>query len=220
MNFITVLSALLCLSVANGANIVGIFTSLSPSHNIVHLSVVKPLIEKGHNVTIISRLPMNDKKLKFNHILIPLTTEERTEFEEEVKRSTNMTIFTMMGNLLSGTNKMMTLQYDPLFTPEVQSFLNSGVKVDAVIVGYFFNDFHLAVAAQLKAPIIMSWSAGPFWVANTFTGNPTEVSYVPNLMVTTEGRMSFLDRLKNFLINGIFYLIENFANYHYEKYYE
>lgn len=220
MNFLTVFSAFLCLSIANGANILGLFTSVSPSHNIVHLSVVKPLIEQGHNVTIISRLPMNDASLKFNQILVPLTSKEKQELEEQIKSSANLTIFKMMSNLLTSENKLMTLQYDALGSHQVQDFLKSGVKIDAVIIGYFFNDFHLAVAAQVKAPIIVSWSAGPFWVVNSFVGNPTEAAYVPNLMVTTDGRMNFLTRMKNFLVSGIFDLIEYFSKYQFRKYYE
>lgn len=222
MKFFTVLTALLCalVSLANGYNILGIFTSLSPSHNIVHLNVMKPLIAKGHNVTIISRLPLNEKNLKINHILLPLTTEERAELDEEVKQSTNLTVFKMLQNVISGNNKMISLQYDVLSTPEFQNFLNSGIKVDAVIVGYFFNDFHLAVAAQLKAPIVMSWSAGPMWVANSFTGNPNEVSYVPNLMVTSDSKMNFITRLQNFVTTGLFSIVESVSNSNFAKYYE
>ncbi|KAL5291879.1 hypothetical protein ACFFRR_010948 [Megaselia abdita] len=66
----------------------------------------------------------------------------------------------------------------------------------------------------------MSWSAGPFWVANSFAGNPTEVSYVPNIMVTTESEMNFLQRLINFLINGAFSIIESISCYHYGNFYD
>lgn len=211
---------LFSLTAVHSANILGLFTSLSPSHNIVHLSVVKALIDEGHNVTIISRLPMNDKDLHFNHILLPLTTVEKVAFEHDVKETANLSLITMLSKLMAGGNTMITLQYASLFAPEVQNFINSGVKIDAVLLGCFFNDFNLAVAAQLKAPVIMSWAAGPFWNVNNMIGNPSELSYVPNIMLTTDNEMSFLKRIINFLSNGIFYLMELVCNFHFEKYYE
>lgn len=219
MKSLTVLSAVLCLSIANGANILGIFTSLSPSHNIVHLSVVKAFIEKGHNVTVISRLPMNDDNLDFHHILIPLTSEQKAQYNENMKTS-NKSSLQLVAKSFSVIPTMVNLQYDTFLFPEVQSFLNSGIKIDAVILGYFFNDFHLAVAAQLKAPVIISWVVGPFFVANSLAGNPTGLSYVPNLMVTTDVRMSFFTRVVNVLVSGLFSILESFANYKFVQYYE
>ncbi|KAL5291873.1 hypothetical protein ACFFRR_010948 [Megaselia abdita] len=219
MKLIGALSALLCFSVVSGANILGVFTSLSPSHNIVHLSVVKALIEKGHNVTVLSRIPMNDKKLPFHHIFLPLTKEEKAEHEENMKTSNKSSLAKLM-RTSSTIKKMVDLQYDPIRSPEVQNFLKSGVKVDAVILGYFFNDVYLALAAQLKAPVLMSWTAAPFLFSNSFVGNPTEFSYVPNLMITSETKMGFFARVINTIATGGFSLVEAFANYKLSQYYD
>ena len=52
----------MCSTWVNGANILCLFTSQSPSHNIVHMGVAEALIVKGHNLTILSSLPIKTRK--------------------------------------------------------------------------------------------------------------------------------------------------------------
>uniref|UniRef100_A0A6P4G208 UDP-glucuronosyltransferase 2B2-like n=1 Tax=Drosophila rhopaloa TaxID=1041015 RepID=A0A6P4G208_DRORH len=61
---------------SQGANILGLFPSLSPSHLIIQMSAAKVLAEKGHNVTVVTVLEPVVTHKNIHLILVPLTKEE------------------------------------------------------------------------------------------------------------------------------------------------
>ncbi|TMW41392.1 hypothetical protein DOY81_013528 [Sarcophaga bullata] len=68
----------------NAANILGLFTSHSPSHLIVHMSVAKILAEEGHNVTVVASQVPKVNSDKINLIVIPPTKEQEEMLNKEV----------------------------------------------------------------------------------------------------------------------------------------
>lgn len=210
----------LLITSSESAKILGLFTSPSPSHVIIHMSVAKALVNQGHDLTIVTTLPLKDKNPKYKHILLAPADEEIKTFEDGMSGMTNSENPIKKLKLHIGTIAYMTnMQYNALRRTEFQELLRTE-KFDLLIFGYFFNDFQLAVAAQLNIPVVFSWLVGPMGMTNSYSGNPNEMSYVPNVMVGDKQPLDFRGRVVTFLANSMFYGLEKFGNYKYEQYYE
>lgn len=204
----------------NGANILGIFTSYSPSHNIIHLAEVDALVERGHNVTVITALPLKQKNPKYHHILIPAPNGLGKVVEDCMEEISNAKGLDNVKIMITMMKAMINLQYDMMFTEQFQSVINGDTKFDLLHLGYVMNDFQLAVAQQLKVPVVISWVNFPMSAVNNLVGNPNAVSYVPHPMVGNVQPMSFTHRLKTFLMNVSMFCMEKFMHYKLDQYYE
>lgn len=222
MNILRVALFLFALFFASSesARILGLFTSFSKSHVIVHMSVARALIDQGHDVTIVTTTPLPDKNPKFKHILLSTSEEKSNILESRLSEMSNIVnplkkVQLHIGNIL----RMVDMQYDAIKRSELQEIFKKD-KFDLLVLGSFFNEFQLAVAAQLKVPVVFSWLITPIGYINSYAGNPNEMSYVPNILTPAEQPMTFTKRILSFIGNGFFYGVEKFANYKFQKYYE
>ncbi|XP_013100181.1 UDP-glucosyltransferase 2 [Stomoxys calcitrans] len=197
---------------SNGANILGLFTSHSPSHLIVHMSLVKVLAERGHNVTVlVSQKPkVTHKDIKV--ILIPPTDEVEQLLNQEVSAMSQRknSMFTTMKNMFGSLGILINMQADMLKDPRFTVLYdNPDTKFDLIIAGVFMNDYQLGVAAKLKVPIVLSWMGPPTVMTDGMVGNPPEISYVPNMNMAVKvgEKMTFMQRISNFFMNGFFKVI-------------
>lgn len=217
-NLIVLLAALFAFT--DAANILGLFTSSSPSHVIIHMAVVKSLIQQGHNVTVVTSIPLKDKNKEYKHLFLHPGDDVNAELERRLAAMSNTTNpLDKMDYVMKNIKSMANLQYDAVRGDEFQSLIKTE-KFDLVMIGYFFNDYMLAVAAQLKVPVVLSWTGPPIGFINSYLGNPTEGSYVPNMLVSSKQPMNFKDRIVTFLADVMFYGLQKFGNYKYQQYYE
>lgn len=202
------------------ARILGLFTSPSPSHLIVHTAVTDILAEQGHQVTVISSIPLKDVNSKVNHIVISPNDLLLKELNNAIiKMSRKSSIWDHALSMYQTMKAMTDLQYDVIRSEKFQSVIDSQ-KFDLIVIGYFSNDFLLAVASQIKVPVILVWSGPPGGSVNSYTGNPTESAYVPNIMASAEQPMTLGNRIGEFLIGGAMFGLEEFVNYKLGRYYE
>lgn len=212
----------LCVFVqnVNSANILGVFTSSSASHIIIHKALADALIDAGHNVTIVSStsLPGNQN---FHHILIEENEDTRSAKDKYLSNLLQAKdVKTFMKNNFGAIAMSSKHQREAMFSKKLLKVLNNS-SFDVVILGYFFNDFQLAIPAQLKVPVIVSWLAEPTNIVNGFVGNENAHSYVPNVMLPNENRiMEFRRRFVNFLVTGAFYGLDLFLNFQFGRYYK
>ncbi|KAH8362650.1 hypothetical protein KR200_008371, partial [Drosophila serrata] len=206
-----------------GANILGLFSSHSPSHLIIHMSVAKTLAEAGHNVTVVSMMQPKVMHKDIHLIVIPVTEEQERTLDEQMTTMAGQknSVFSTMFRLLNGMNVMIDSQGDLLSDPRFQRIYET--KFDLMIMGYFINDFQLGVANKLKVPVIVDWMAAPMPIIDWFTGNPSELSYVPIMSAATHpmslgaraqnlGKYLFMCYISSMLdskVNGIYK--ENFG---------
>ncbi|KAH8413434.1 hypothetical protein KR009_011039, partial [Drosophila setifemur] len=185
------------VSFAHGANILGLFSSHSPSHLIVHMSVAKTLAEAGHNVTVVSMLKPKVTHKDINVIVIPVTEEQERVLSNQMNTMAGQrnSIFSTLNRLVNDMDVLINAQADLLSHPKFQQIYES--KFDLMILGYFINDFQLGVAAKLKIPVILDWMSAPMAVIDGFVGNPSEISYVPNIATSATPPMGFLKRAEN-----------------------
>ncbi|EDW64152.2 uncharacterized protein Dvir_GJ17308 [Drosophila virilis] len=203
-----ILAPLLVLpdSRVNGANILGMFSTFSPSHLIVHMSMMRALADRGHNVTIVTALkPKLVPHENITYILAPLS-EHHLAFVNEYMANSAKEKHSMAMTFLKtiiGTGQLMDSQYEFLLHPNVRALHEQPqVKFDLMILGYVFNDYQLGVAAKLGIPAIISWVGVPFSFVDDEVGNIYDPAYVPNVNVVQDKRlrtMGFGLRLRNYL---------------------
>ncbi|XP_044315811.1 UDP-glucosyltransferase 2-like [Drosophila rhopaloa] len=179
------------------ANILGLYSSYSPSHLIIHMSAAKALAEAGHNVTVVSMMEPKVTHKDIHVIVVPLEKEKLLILENQMvtmagKKNSMISTF---HRILNDMDVMIDSQADILSDPRFLRIFDT--KFDLMILGAFLNDFQLGVAAQLKVPVIVDWMTAPNFITDGFTGNPSELSYVPNVATFTTHPMSFLKRAEN-----------------------
>ncbi|XP_055846221.1 UDP-glycosyltransferase UGT5-like [Episyrphus balteatus] len=205
-----------CVGVARPANILGVFTSTSPSHLIIHMSYIRAMVERGHNATVITSLPIKDKNPKIHHILIPQSeqrTKEIADANERAKKPRNI-----LQKIRDGLNSAFSnapRQADPIKDQRFQDFMhNPDNKFDLIIMGYYFNNFHLGLAGHFKCPIVISFMTSTNLFLDRYIGNPPEVAYVPaSPLVAAPNPLKFSGRLSNFMTNFIFRIFGFFLNW-------
>ncbi|XP_017044389.1 UDP-glucosyltransferase 2 [Drosophila ficusphila] len=194
--FLWVVAAVSC---CHGANILGLYSALSPSHLIIHMSTAKALAEAGHNVTVVTRLKPKVMHDKIHLIVVPPTREHELAVKNaasDTAGSRNSRLSTKF-DLLTRTRVLIDSQADLISDPRFQRVYET--KFDLMILGSYFNDFQLGVAAKMKIPVIVNWMMPSSALIDRFVGNPSEISYVPNELTYATARMSFLKRAENAL---------------------
>ncbi|KAH8317785.1 hypothetical protein KR074_010261 [Drosophila pseudoananassae] len=209
---------------SEGANILGVFTSHSPSHLIVHMSVMKALAEKGHNITVVSSLPPKVTHKSIKHIVVPLDPESEKILNDGMAQMAKQkpSIWNTFSNIFSSLSLLIDKQVDVLEDPRFQElYLNKGNKFDVVFVGFFFNSYQVALGARFNCPVIISWSGPPMLMVNSFLGNP-ELSSVPQMSISLApgATMTFPQRLKNFVSTLGFQGLDLYLNTKYNQFYK
>lgn len=212
-------SVLSCVAVCDSARILGVFTSPAQSHLIIHMSIVKALVERGHNVTVITTMPITEQDKNYRHIHIPIPgfSQEQKARVMKDKVENPKPFWRELPEFLP---KIMTMANLTTSSPQVKKLMDEEV-FDLVILGYFFNDFQLGLAAHFKCPVIINFMIQPFTQLLDLSGTPREVSYVPNLFSGIKQPMGFTDRLYNFFYTEVLEAaIYKWADIQHEKYYE
>lgn len=203
-----------------GANILGVFTSPGKSHLIIFMSTVKTMIERGHNVTVLTTIPIpntkpNDSKT-FRHI--HLDSGDPKEMNKQISALVQNTNF---NNFLKTMEVMANFQRNALRTEQFKQFLQENNTFDLMLLGYFGNDYLLGIGAHFMCPVALISLGGPaMGPVGKFIGNPDEIAYVPSPVLGIQQPMSFLNRAKNFLINFIQSIAQYYLDYIMNGFYE
>ncbi|XP_062121929.1 UDP-glycosyltransferase UGT5-like [Drosophila sulfurigaster albostrigata] len=184
------LSVFVFLSPVWGANILGLFSTFSPSHLLVHMSIMKSLADQGHNVTIVTNFkPKLAPHDNITLILAPASEERMRGVNQFVENSMKRKphFIQAIFNTLTLIYSIMGIQYDFVLHPQVKDiYENPHVKYDLLVLGYLFNDFQLGIAAKLQVPAILSWVGLPLAFVDDTVGNVYDPSYVPIASFVTE----------------------------------
>ncbi|XP_041449688.1 UDP-glycosyltransferase UGT5 [Drosophila obscura] len=207
-----------------GSNILGVFTSHSPSHFIVHMSIMKSLAEKGHNITVVSSLPPKVTHKSIKHIVIPLTAEEEKTIHggmvDMVKQKPS--IWVTMKSIFSSLSLLIHKQVETLEDKRFTDlYKNKENKFDVLFVGFFFNTYQVGLGAKFNCPIIVSWMGPPMNMVNDIIGNP-ELSSVPQMQISVAAGkpMNFQQRVANFFSSNGFKLLGKILDFRYKGFYE
>ncbi|XP_068896517.1 UDP-glycosyltransferase UGT5-like isoform X4 [Tenebrio molitor] len=209
--FITILLLLTAAFLTDGAKILGVFPVPGRSHYLLGSTLLKALAEKGHDVTMISCFGEKDppKNGTYRDVVVSGLLKAMQDGQKDQK----MNLFNR-----EDSNPFATAVFFGFMMPQfmevilkdesVQKLINSDEKFDVVIVEQFLNDAQKALSTHFGAPLITFNTVGPnFWI-NPLVGNPSPLSYVPDMMLDYTAPMTFFQRLLNTLLyvfNELFY---------------
>ncbi|KAM7348770.1 UDP-glycosyltransferase UGT5-like isoform 2-T2 [Cochliomyia hominivorax] len=203
---IPILLGLIACSIiqSQAARILGVFPSPSKSHVLIHCAVADALAEDGHNVTVIATVPNMIKKAKYKFIHVEGPMFDNNFAQEMLNKPAS--IYRKFNGIIA---HVINMANETINQPKIVNFLRThkAGDFDAVILGYFFNDFMLGFGAHFQCPIILSFMVQPIFPINKMIANPLEASYVPTLYSGFKQPMDFSSRVKNFLANGFEQLV-------------
>lgn len=110
----------------------------------------------------------------------------------------------LLDNLLTMGNSMLnSTEFKKIMAEE---------KFDLVVIGMFFNNYLLGVGDHFKCPTMMLSSSAPMTYTNLLMGNPLGVSSVRHMFLSTEVK-TFKERVLNFVMHGIDYLMKAYLDH-------
>ncbi|XP_033173274.1 UDP-glucuronosyltransferase 2B15 [Drosophila mauritiana] len=212
---------------SDGANILGVFGTHSPSHVIVHMAVMKALADRGHNITVVTQMKPKMAAHENITVIIAPPTEERHKFIKEymAEVSNEKPSFweTMVKAIVQSSNQLEG-QYEFMMHPNFKEiYENPKTKFDLVFLGLMANNYQLGIAAKLKCPVIISWVGIPLPFMDSIVGNVNDPSYVPTLSVALKAGQNTMDfglRFVNFLKYAVMCVFETVLDYKMNQFYE
>ncbi|KAH8334173.1 hypothetical protein KR059_007142 [Drosophila kikkawai] len=211
---------------SQGANILGIFPSLSPSHLIIQMSAAKVLAERGHNVTVVTLLRPVVTHKNITVITVPVSKDADQLMSDNVKemaKNDNSNFVLALFRMWEKMDFIFKAVAEALKHDRVRDlYRNKANKFDLVLSGFFMSDFHLGFARKVNAPVIIVATILPNQMLNPLIGNPSEVSYVPPFSDSIEkGKsVSFRQRLVSFTTSFFLGLYMRFSDRRSQNLYE
>ncbi|XP_055858856.1 UDP-glucosyltransferase 2-like [Episyrphus balteatus] len=169
-NCVSILLILLIPEILS-ANILGLFTSTHRSHMLVYQGVIRGLLKRGHNITIVTILPIDDKEIISKNVtLITLRKPQKAVPAHGIFRQ--IAVIEANGKVFDD--------------PYLQTFLANNNTFDLVILGYLFNDYQLGLAAHFNCPTVVIWTTQATSFVKRFIGEPNQWMDVPQPYVRSQ----------------------------------
>lgn len=185
----------------NCYKILALFPHPGKSHVDVFLPLTKALAEKGHEITVISHFPLTNSMPRYTDIRLGDDTTPLInilDIEEYHKKP--------MRKLLEPYFLYQFAQYSCEIgyqSKALQKFIKMNKKFDLIIGEFFNSNCFLGLVHKFKAPLIgISSSTIMHWMNERF-GNPSHPAYIPNNLMDFSDKLSFFERLENFLVGLI-----------------
>ncbi|KAJ8891553.1 hypothetical protein PR048_004081 [Dryococelus australis] len=195
------LAVLSTVQVGECARILGVFPITSVSHQVVYRALMMELARRGHELVVITPDPINDPSLaNYTEIDVSFMYDYTRRFIGfDIKLTEKFSSFSATklllewGLMLSDT----LLDHEPvrrLISPN-----NVDEHFDLVFVEWLQQPSTYGFAYRFSAPMIGISSLPPFGFCYDSVGNPTNPSYIPEMVTPYSDRMTFFERLDNFI---------------------
>ncbi|XP_017784695.1 PREDICTED: UDP-glucuronosyltransferase 2B2-like [Nicrophorus vespilloides] len=191
-------AVLLILAVVggDGLKILGIFPFASYSHNSLGSKLMRDLAARNHQVTFISAFEEKNaaKNLRVVHM--------KGAYENLQEMFKNVNLFEsnsrwMVTNTLLVHGMWMQITREVLEHPNTKKLLSSGEEFDLIVIEQFLNDAHKGFCHHYNAPCVIFSAVGTNHWTNDLVGNPSNPSYMPEMIIGHAGPMDFWQRVKN-----------------------
>lgn len=205
------------LSSSESSRILCIHTSFAKSHVMPMQLLAKKLANRGHQITFISPFPLSKPEENYQDIKMELKGNDEKLFEEMSKKFTSgANVFKFLIELM---NSMHRVSNETLQSPWMKEMMDTE-SFDLVITGYSMSEYLLGLADHFKCPSVVFWSGHIISSLTQMVGNPLSPDAVANPMMSKK-EMSFMDRVKNLLINSFdLFVIRSYFNYRAKVIYE
>ncbi|XP_031829094.1 UDP-glycosyltransferase UGT5 [Nomia melanderi] len=186
------------LTTCQGYRILGLFPFNGKSHFVMFEQMMKALARKGHHVDVVSTFPLKKPYKNYNDLVA---------LKASWQFLNNMTFNDMKTMLLPGISQAVAHLCGNevckfLSHPRLQELVKNPPKdppYDVVFVEIFGAHCFIAIGHLLKVPVIGVSSATLYPWHNDIIGNPENLAFAPNNLLSFSQPMSFLDRTYNFL---------------------
>lgn len=193
-----ILLIMLLVNCSLGAKILAFMATASRSHFIVEEPVLRELAKRGHEVTVVTSFKQSGEPLtNYRYIEIPdfLNDSTLSQFTSEVVQSTDerssaFKVFTFF-------NRMVGYSANLLRHPKFLAIKNE--QFDLLVIGWFLNEYALGLSGHFHCPSVVISPNVNFYPIRQFSGNPSSVSTIPSVFMAVNPKMTFLDRLFNFV---------------------
>ncbi|XP_056641411.1 UDP-glycosyltransferase UGT5-like isoform X1 [Diorhabda sublineata] len=198
LSFLIIISS---LKICHSAKILGVFMVAAKSHYSLGNSLLRGLADGGHNVTMIS--PYEDtlptKNGSYRSIVLTGFAERYEAFMKQInpfehERTNDFTFFLKFQEVVYvGMERVLSHH-------NVQDLIHSNETFDVVIVEQFSTEAFKALAHHFKAHLVIFSSIAADSKINYVVGNPTMLSYTPQVDTTFSKSMNFFQRIYNTLL--------------------
>lgn len=201
------LTFLLLISISSASRILFLFPTPSKSHMVIVHSLSKTLAERGHEVTVVSPFPLDERIKNHREIQTPVPSNVQNLVNKLVKDSSDEFFITMIRFVFG----MVDMGYQSVQSEEFKKILNE--KFDLLIIGMTYHNFLLGFGDHFKCPTAVLSVQKHFSTTTELVGNPYEPHAVPNYFLK-EKEMTFIWRVKNFLMDAFELLMIRLASYY------
>lgn len=206
--FAIILGTVLLPAYSSGYKILGVFPHAGKSHFFVYEPILKELVRRGHEITVISHFAQDKVLINFTDLSLAGAGEIRLN---------NLPVSKIVHNPLRNLFIHRTLaerglqNCEALNFPHIQNFIKSKPSFDVILHEHFNTECFLVLNHIFKTPSIglapctvMPWN-------NNRYGIPTNPSYIPINLLPFSDNMTFWERLVN-TVNYFLhsYLMANF----------
>ncbi|XP_011141917.2 UDP-glucuronosyltransferase 2B19 [Harpegnathos saltator] len=190
-----------CDQIANAYRILGIFPFHSPSHWVMIQTLMKSLVQRGHQVDVVSHFPQKKPIPNYTDIsLAGSVPEVRNNLSASNIFSFNSFTIKYMTKIF-GSDTCELLGH-----PALQNLIKNPPQdppYDLVIIEVFTAPCYLAFGRLLKVPMVAVIATSLYDWLHEMIGNPYNPAFIPSLFSTFDQDMNFKERLTNFLITNI-----------------
>lgn len=208
------------LSTSNASNILGVFLTHSPSNVILHMAVVQALIENGHNLTVITSIPLADPHPNYRHIFLKQQELSQKDLDKMISEAKSTPPLMKLFKMLGLAEKIISQYSEFTSDPDFVDFLMEDNHFDLMILGYSFNDLPLGIAAHFNCPVVVTFPIQPFGHISRMIGNPTHTSFVPFSPFVDSKVMDLSGRIVNVFLSTSEKILTALLNYFSERLYE
>ncbi|KAK5645387.1 hypothetical protein RI129_006687 [Pyrocoelia pectoralis] len=178
-------------SVAYCARILGINPVHTFSHRQLASAIYEELAAKGHDVTVISPFPQNEKIKNLRTVLL---TGPR---DEALDRMMDLANLSELYSMIQIESLFLNLTETTLKHPNVQRLIKSNEKFDIIMVERLHNEAHLGFCHHFQGYCILTAPMPMTRWINGHLGNPGPPSYVADPASHLTSKMNFWQRVHN-----------------------
>lgn len=202
---------------AGAAEILACLSSSGRSHHIIQTTILEELARHGHNLTVLSTLPVHKKDLPANYHHIYLELDDIQDWAKLRQRmlvndsKSDLDQFRRIPTLVKMSIRRSKLMLDHEI---VQNMMKSNQHFDLFVLGYNMNEMMLGLAGHFRVPSVLITTLPAIRLLRDIVGNPTAVSNAPAFGAAQDmnGRLNCFKRLKMFFEYTIEFIVTKYVD--------